>query len=327
MSLEDGTEARYEFTEDTEWSVLYHWNEGEETADWGTDCMDGDFVEIALDDEGIVTAVSEPAFDVPPLPWVDDKDIDGEYSRIRMEGDWYRVTADTVFVDVDAAAIVPWSQFQHAEGVLGVIPMGAYTDGDLTLDIVPFGGDEVSSYGGGEDIGIVTSRVITADGVALNILAGGAANTYLAADAEIWALVYSNWNLGGSFSITDIDAGDLVEFEPTAAGDEVEWVGEPYAQRWSANGYDSYYLYVSAIDADNLIVEGRLAEDPDELADDDFEILLTPDTVYYDATGAPAEVDFEDIDVGDVIQVFGDKSAVEFIKIAPEDDVVLLLSN
>jgi len=325
MDLE-GNEVRYEFNDDTTWELLLGQNSGPASAVWD-DCDSGDFVELELDADGYVSTVTEPAFDVAPYAATPEGDIDADYSRVRIDGDWYKVTSGTVIVDVGNAEIVPWSQFRHADETDdNSIAMGALTGGDITLEILCFDGTAESiSYGIGADVGIIRNRMITSDGVALRILTGGVAHTYLAEEADIDSLTYSNWAMGPGSAMTDIDAGDLVEFEATAAGDELVAVTELSAEEWEADpAHISYYLYVTEVDEQNMIIDARVAEDPDTYADDDYQVMLTPDTVYFDTTGTPAEAGLDDIHAGDVIQVFGDPSAATYVKVVPEDDAEII---
>jgi len=320
MGLE-GDVVKYAFTEDTTWDLWVGSNDGVTASpDWTTDADYGEFVELELDEDGIVTAVTELEFDVPPYDATDEGNIDGDYNRIQVAGDWYKVTSGTVFVDVGNAEIVSWSQFQYADDSDDSIGFGVLSNGDVTLEIIAFDGTvDTISYGVGADVGVVKSRVITADGVALKILTGGVTTTYLAADATVDSLCYENWSdVGLGSEITDIDVGELVEFEPTASGDEVEYVTE-YACLDFTLGVDTYqFVYVTDIDTDNGVLDIRLAEDPDELAGDDYQVLLTPDTVYYDVTGTPAEATIDDIGVGDLLQLFGTESEITFVKIVEQ---------
>jgi len=289
----------------------------------------GDLVTATVDEDGELTeVVLESAEITDKMSDSDGSDIDEDYNRVQIDGDWYKVTSNTIIFERDLddeCEAISWAMFQTVDGTddggaADTLDVELWHTG-VVADIIIITDDEDAAediaYGAAaEDEGIVYKRYVTADGTAFRILfADGTTANYLAPSTNITSHVYDNYG-GGGPSLTDIDKFDLVSFEVNADGDAMTSLDETARYEFTLDGttYDYVYINRNGIDVDNLILEVRGREDPDGA--ESTEILLSADTVIYDCTGTyPAVVDFSDLRTGYQIQVFGDQYNVTYVKI------------
>jgi len=304
----DGTTKRCELTEDTEFDGTVV-DLGDISTGGGDDYdigyPEGAMVEFTLDADGKLATVD--LIDSDDGGSLDEADIDADGNRLFD----YRVTSACKIVDIGEWEVVPWASLEDATFDTACDETELYTGGDASLEYCVFDstGHDVAYDIAEADVGVVLSRKVTADGVAVKVLVEDKTATYQVAEVDPNSLDESNE--GTDVGIwSDIDIGDLVEFEFDA--DEFTDLEEPEADEV----FTALFSYwVEDLNEDDLIVTVRDDEDPDLANTED--LLLDEECVIYDVTGTPVQGEFGDLATDQVIQAFdldGD-GLVDFIKI------------
>jgi hypothetical protein len=307
----DGTSVRYELTEDTEidgdvvdLDEIITGND-----DYDTDVPVGTLIDFALDKNGKLATVDTVGPD--DTCDMDEDAIDEDGNRLIGDVGDYRVTTGAKFVDIEEWEVVTWLALEGATFDSACDGTSLYTGGDNSLEYAVYDSDGHNvDYGVEEaDVGVVLSRRVTADGVAVKILVEAKTYTYQVAEVDPASLEDSNEGTATDVW-ADIDIGDLVDFD--FEDNDFTALDEPVADEVFLGLY-SYW--VEDIDIDDLILVVRDAEDPDGAGTED--LLLSEEVVVYDVTGTPVQGDLEDISVDGLVQVF-DLDAdglIDYIKI------------
>jgi len=294
--LLDGTWKRYGLTEDTviDGDVVELVDITTGGGDYYDDLVPvGTLVDYALDKNGFLSEVASIVVDDTCA--MDETEIDEDGNRLAG----YRVVTGAKFVDIEEWEVVTWLALEGAT-FGAACDTNLYTGDDESLEYAVFDSDGNVDYGVEEaDVGVVLSRKVTADGIAVKVLVEAKNYTYYVADVDPTSLEDSNEGTASDVW-TDIDIGDLVNFDYEE--DEFAALDEPLADEVFF-GNPLYSYWVEDIDLDDLILVVRDAEDPDEATTDD--LLLSEEVVVYDVTGTtPVAADLEDISVDAIVQVF-----------------------
>jgi len=331
----DGDKTWYEFDDDTVFTLYDDTNnasqsgdpdiDGEAMGDTGgpdftvdiqTHLTPADVVVITLTDDGLLDTVEELDFTINNDTTVEG-DIDADYDLIDLKGKNYRATSGTVIFDeyAENEDAMEWNVFEDASITGTDVTLDgvrACVDGSI-LDVLVINSSTVDdiAYAVSEDTGVIVKRLVTADGIAFDLLVEDDTTRYLLGDAVLTSLADDNWEeTPKSDSEYDIDVGDLVSYTLTGDEEEFKTIDEELATVVDST---YYHVYVNEIDLDALELEVRTHEDPDEGTTETF--LLTSDTIVYDVTDVPVMVDLEDIDEDYEVQIFETGFVVDYIKI------------
>ena len=247
------------------------------------------FINVASD-QGLIKG-----FDPDDGGSLDEADIDADGNRLFD----YRVTSACKIVDTGEWEVVPWASLEDATFDSACDNTALYTGGDASIEYCIFDstGHDVAYDIAVADVGVVLSRKVTADGVAVKGLVEDETATYQVAEVDPNDSLEDSNEGTDTGTWSDIDIGDLVQFEFEA--DEFTDLDEPYADDVF---FGLYSYWVEDLNEGDQIVTVRDAEDPD-LADTD-DLLLDEECVIYDVTGAPVQGEFGDLAADQVIQAF-----------------------